>query len=150
MAGRAIERRALPLPYLSDTRTARAAGFSSAAIDEIILLEITAAAVAVHEITQRAAPLRHGFKQHFLYGLCQAPAARQGKFAGSQLRANAGAEQGFISVDVSYAYNQVVVHVEGGSFPTVNGSSIGEQPHQLRDHDLIELAGVKMEFYFKT
>ncbi len=43
-----------------------------------------------------------------------------------------------------------ITHVEGGSFPTVNGSSIGEQPHQLNDHDLIELAGVKMEFYFKT
>lgn len=43
-----------------------------------------------------------------------------------------------------------ITHVEGGSFPTVNGSSIGEQPHQLSDHDLIELAGVKMEFYFKT
>ncbi len=43
-----------------------------------------------------------------------------------------------------------ITHVEGGSFPTVNGSSIGEQPHQLRDHDLIELAGVKMEFYFKS
>jgi hypothetical protein len=43
-----------------------------------------------------------------------------------------------------------ITHVEGGSFPTVNGSSIGEQPHQLRDHDLIELAGMKMEFYFKT
>jgi hypothetical protein len=43
-----------------------------------------------------------------------------------------------------------ITHVEGGSFPTVNGSSIGEQPHQLRDHDLIELAGIKMEFYFKT
>jgi predicted component of type VI protein secretion system len=43
-----------------------------------------------------------------------------------------------------------MTHVEGGSFPTINGSSIGEQPHQLRDHDLIELAGVKMEFYFKT
>jgi pSer/pThr/pTyr-binding forkhead associated (FHA) protein len=43
-----------------------------------------------------------------------------------------------------------ITHVEGGSFPTVNGSSIGEQPHQLKDHDLIELAGVKMEFYFKT
>jgi FHA domain len=42
-----------------------------------------------------------------------------------------------------------ITHVEGGSFPTVNGSSIGEQPHQLRDHDLIELAGIKMEFYFK-
>jgi len=43
-----------------------------------------------------------------------------------------------------------ITHVEGGNFPTVNGSSIGEQPHQLRDHDLIELAGVKMEFYFKS
>lgn len=43
-----------------------------------------------------------------------------------------------------------ITHVEGGSFPTVNGSSIGEQPHQLNDHDLIELAGVKMEFYYKT
>jgi predicted component of type VI protein secretion system len=43
-----------------------------------------------------------------------------------------------------------ITHVEGGSFPTVNGSSIGEQPRQLKDHDLIELAGVKMEFYFKS
>ncbi|MDO8312540.1 MAG: FHA domain-containing protein [Sideroxyarcus sp.] len=43
-----------------------------------------------------------------------------------------------------------ITHVEGGTFPSVNGSSVGEQPHQLRDHDIIELAGVKMEFYFKT
>jgi pSer/pThr/pTyr-binding forkhead associated (FHA) protein len=43
-----------------------------------------------------------------------------------------------------------ITHVEGSSFPLVNGSSVGEQPHQLRDHDIIELAGVKMEFYFKN
>lgn len=43
-----------------------------------------------------------------------------------------------------------ITHVEGTSFPSVNGSSVGEQPHQLNDHDIIELAGVKMEFYFKT
>ena len=43
-----------------------------------------------------------------------------------------------------------ITHVEGGSFPLVNGSSVGEQPHQLNDHDIIELAGVKMEFYFKA
>ncbi len=43
-----------------------------------------------------------------------------------------------------------ITHVEGGSFPLVNGSSVGEQPHQLNDHDIIELAGVKMEFFFKT
>ena len=43
-----------------------------------------------------------------------------------------------------------ITHVEGASFPLVNGASAGEQPHQLKDHDIIELAGVKMEFYFKT
>jgi pSer/pThr/pTyr-binding forkhead associated (FHA) protein len=43
-----------------------------------------------------------------------------------------------------------ITHVEGASFPLVNGSSAGEQPHQLHDHDIIELAGVKMEFYFKS
>jgi len=43
-----------------------------------------------------------------------------------------------------------ITHVEGAKFPLVNGESTGEQPHQLNDHDIIELAGVKMEFYFKT
>jgi hypothetical protein len=43
-----------------------------------------------------------------------------------------------------------ITHVEGVKFPLVNGESTGEQPHQLHDHDLIELAGVKMEFYFKA
>ncbi len=43
-----------------------------------------------------------------------------------------------------------ITHVEGESFPSVNGASVGEQPHQLADHDIIELAGVKMEFYFKA
>jgi hypothetical protein len=43
-----------------------------------------------------------------------------------------------------------ITHVEGGSFPLVNGSSVGEQPRQLNDHDIIELAGIKMEFYFKN
>jgi len=43
-----------------------------------------------------------------------------------------------------------ITHVEGTSFPLVNGTSVGEQPHQLNDHDIIELAGVKMEFYLKT
>lgn len=43
-----------------------------------------------------------------------------------------------------------ITHVEGGSFPLVNGATIGEQPHQLNDHDVIELAGIKMEFYLKA
>lgn len=42
-----------------------------------------------------------------------------------------------------------IIHVEGGdgTFPTINGSSIGTQARQLSDHDIIEVAGVKMEFF---
>jgi hypothetical protein len=42
-----------------------------------------------------------------------------------------------------------LTHVEGVTFPVVNGSSIGENLRQLADHDIIELTGVKMEFYLK-
>lgn len=40
-----------------------------------------------------------------------------------------------------------ITHVEGGTFPIVNGTSTGAQAFALKDHDVIELAGVKMEFY---
>ena len=43
-----------------------------------------------------------------------------------------------------------VTHVEGTNQPSVNGQSIGTAPHALKDHDLIELAGVKMEFFYKV
>jgi len=40
-----------------------------------------------------------------------------------------------------------ITHVEGQTHPIVNGSSTGAQAFALNDHDVIELAGVKMEFY---
>ena len=43
-----------------------------------------------------------------------------------------------------------VTHVEGANQPIVNGQTIGSAPHALKDHDLIELAGVKMEFFYKA
>jgi pSer/pThr/pTyr-binding forkhead associated (FHA) protein len=43
-----------------------------------------------------------------------------------------------------------ITHVEGASFPVVNGKPLDAQAHALNDHDVIELAGVKMEFFFKT
>jgi pSer/pThr/pTyr-binding forkhead associated (FHA) protein len=43
-----------------------------------------------------------------------------------------------------------ITHVEGANFPVVNGKALDPQAHQLNDHDVIELAGVKMEFFFKT
>ena len=42
-----------------------------------------------------------------------------------------------------------ITHVEGESFPLVNGQALTNQARQLKEHDVIELAGVKMEFYFK-
>jgi hypothetical protein len=42
-----------------------------------------------------------------------------------------------------------ITHVEGASFPVVNGKALDAQARQLNDHDVIELAGVKMEFYVK-
>ena len=41
-----------------------------------------------------------------------------------------------------------ISHIEGKVFPSVNGESIGTQGFALNAHDVIELAGVKMEFYF--
>jgi len=42
-----------------------------------------------------------------------------------------------------------ITHVEGATYPTLNGGSLGAQARQLSDHDLIEIAGVKMEFFYK-
>ena len=43
-----------------------------------------------------------------------------------------------------------ITYVEGASYPTLNGKPLDDQPHQLKEHDIIELAGIKMEFYFKN
>lgn len=42
-----------------------------------------------------------------------------------------------------------ITHVEGANFPVLNGKKLDDQAHALGDHDLIEIAGVKMEFFFK-
>jgi pSer/pThr/pTyr-binding forkhead associated (FHA) protein len=43
-----------------------------------------------------------------------------------------------------------ITHVEGAQRPTVNGQAIGAAPHPLKDHDLVEIAGIKMEFFHKA
>lgn len=42
-----------------------------------------------------------------------------------------------------------ITHVEGVKFPLLNGQALNDQPRVLQDHDVIELAGIKMEFYLK-
>ena len=52
-----------------------------------------------------------------------------------------------VAVITKRPHGYFVTHVEGKVFPTVNGNSTGAQAFELSDHDVIELAGVKMEFY---
>lgn len=42
-----------------------------------------------------------------------------------------------------------ITHVEGVQFPVVNGKTLDAQAHALEDHCIIELAGIKMEFFLK-
>lgn len=45
-----------------------------------------------------------------------------------------------------------LIHVDGGpnnSVPKVGGSPIGPNAHELKSHDIIEVASVKMEFYIR-
>lgn len=52
-----------------------------------------------------------------------------------------------VAVITKRSQGYFVTHVEGKVFPIVNGGSIGSQAFALSDHDVIELAGIKMEFY---
>jgi hypothetical protein len=54
-----------------------------------------------------------------------------------------------VSVITRRPQGYFITHVEGASFPIVNGKALDAQARQLNDHDVIELAGVKMEFFVK-
>jgi pSer/pThr/pTyr-binding forkhead associated (FHA) protein len=40
-----------------------------------------------------------------------------------------------------------LTHVEGDAFPSINGVTLDAKAHALASHDIIELGGVKMEFF---
>lgn len=54
-----------------------------------------------------------------------------------------------VAVIAKRPHGYFITHVEGANFPVVNGKTLDAQAHQLGDHDIIELAGVKMEFFLK-
>lgn len=43
-----------------------------------------------------------------------------------------------------------ITHVDGPRHPVVNGVELDAQAQALHEHDVIELAGIKMEFFYKT
>ncbi|PAS93542.1 MAG: hypothetical protein CGU28_15060 [Candidatus Dactylopiibacterium carminicum] len=54
-----------------------------------------------------------------------------------------------VAVITRRPHGYFITHVEGDSFPILNGKQLDAQAHLLADHDVIELAGVKMEFYLR-
>lgn len=55
-----------------------------------------------------------------------------------------------VAVITRRPHGYFITHVEGASFPVVNGKTLDAQAHPINDHDVIELAGVKMEFFLKA
>ncbi|HTY98925.1 MAG TPA: FHA domain-containing protein [Rhodocyclaceae bacterium] len=54
-----------------------------------------------------------------------------------------------VAVIARRPHGYFLTHVEGVQFPVINGKTLDAQAHQLSDHDVIELAGIKMEFFLK-
>ncbi|MFY9329432.1 MAG: FHA domain-containing protein [Georgfuchsia sp.] len=55
-----------------------------------------------------------------------------------------------VAVIARRPHGYFITHVEGTQFPVVNGKTLGSQAHPLADHDIIEIAGIKMEFFLKS
>lgn len=53
-------------------------------------------------------------------------------------------QQGYFASHVSGKSDQ------SGSYPTINGNPIGTQSIPLNDHDIIEISGMKLEFFVKS
>lgn len=54
-----------------------------------------------------------------------------------------------VAVIAKRPHGYFITHVEGDQFPTLNGRPIDAQARALNDHDVIEIAGTKMEFFHK-
>jgi hypothetical protein len=54
-----------------------------------------------------------------------------------------------VAVIARRPHGYFITHVEGAKFPILNGQSTDAQAHRLTDHDVVEIAGIKMEFFLK-
>lgn len=55
-----------------------------------------------------------------------------------------------VAVIAKRPHGYFITHVEGRQFPIVNGEALDAQARMLTDHDVIEIAGIKMEFFLKA
>ncbi len=52
-----------------------------------------------------------------------------------------------VAVITKRPHGYFITHVEGDNLPAINGQKIGPQAYALSDHDTIDIAGLKMEFF---
>ncbi|HRP77022.1 MAG TPA: FHA domain-containing protein [Rhodocyclaceae bacterium] len=55
-----------------------------------------------------------------------------------------------VAVITRRPHGYFITHVEGATFPQLNGQPLDAQARRLKDHDIIEIAGVKMEFFLRA
>ncbi len=58
--------------------------------------------------------------------------------------------RGQVAVIARRPQGYFLTHVEGSDFPLLNGQVVDAQARRLENHDVIEIAGVKMEFFLKN
>jgi hypothetical protein len=114
------------------------------------------------ELVRPAAPIRSNVEQQAVTQPVAIPAGKaavvqilSGPSAGKELElvkslTTLGKPGVQVAVLTRRPHGFFITHVEGSKFPLVNGQALSSQPRQLHDHDLIELAGIKMEFYFRA
>ncbi|MES2771809.1 MAG: FHA domain-containing protein [Pseudomonadota bacterium] len=54
-----------------------------------------------------------------------------------------------VAVIAKRPHGYFLTHVEGTQYPIINGKVLDAQAQALQDHDVIEITGVKMEFFLK-
>ena len=54
-----------------------------------------------------------------------------------------------VAVITRRPHGYFITHVEGNTFPLINGKPLDAQAYRLGEHDIIDIAGVKMEFFLR-
>lgn len=105
------------------------------------------AAAARRQLEQAGAPAATGDRLGVIQVLSGANAGRELQLTKSMTTLGKPGRQ--VAVITRRPHGYFITHVEGASFPLVNGKAIDAQARHLNDHDIVELAGVKMEFFLR-
>src|SRR5262249_2984934 len=110
LAHRAERRRATAVARRADRCAAHPARLARAPVDVVLQLEIAGVAVAVDVVAQRRAPFVDRLGQRRANGIDESCETRPRQALRLRRRADAGAKQRLVRIDVAYADDDMVVH----------------------------------------